>query len=269
VTTRSLATPAVRVEHLWGTAISLHVCDPVPAVTADAVFAWFRHVDDVFSTWRPDSEISRLGRGELRMQDASDEMREVLALCERVREESNGAFDAQFGADPRVTPREGFGRVVASGLEKGWSLQAAADPLRAQGAHNFAINAGGDVIASGVAASGAPWRVGVQHPSRRDSVALVLGISGFGVATSGRYERGDHIIDPRTGAPATALSSVTVVHENLALADGYATAALALGADGAAWLAERRLAAAVITNDEVVLTTPELAAFRLREATSP
>ena len=256
-------TPLVRVEHVWGTAISLHVCDAISAETADGVFAWFHHVDDVFSTWRTETEISRLGRGELRLEDTSEEMRAVLALCERVRLESNGAFEVSVGADPRVASREGLAPIDASGLVKGWALQSAAESLRAHGVHNFVINAGGDVVTSGFTATGALWRVGVQHPSQPDRVALVLAVSGMGVATSGRYERGDHIIDPRTGAPATGLSSVTVVDDDLALADGYATAALVLGADGAAWLAERGLAAAVITNDELVVTTPALDAYRV------
>ncbi len=68
---------------------------------------------------------------------------------------------------------------------------------------------------------------------------MVLEVTDVGVATSGRYERGDHIIDPRTGRAATGLMSVTVVADDLALADGYATAALVLGKDGPTWLAQR------------------------------
>ncbi|MEY2398641.1 MAG: FAD:protein transferase [Actinomycetota bacterium] len=254
----------VRVEQLWGTAISLRVCDAFDDSAADDVFGWFHHVDDVFSTWRADTEISRLGRGELHLDDASSEVREVLDLCERVRAESGGAFDVRVGADPRVTPREGLGPLDPSGLVKGWALKRAAALLRERGAHNFVINAGGDVVTGGRPARDEPWRVGVQHPSMRDRVAMVLGVTDMGVATSGRNERGDHIVDPRTGLPATDVLAVTVVAADLALADGYATAALVLGHDGPAWLAAHGLAAAVITNDGVVTSTAALDAYRLQ-----
>lgn len=257
--------PQVRVEHIWGTAITLDLRDNGEPDRADAVFAWFRRVDDLFSTWRPESEISRLGRGELAGDDASPEVHAVLALCDRVKEESSGAFDVRFGADPRVARREGFGAIDPSGLVKGWALQRAAEQLRATGSENFAINAGGDVLVSGRPTSETAWRVGIQHPWQRDKLAMVLTGSDVGVATSGRYERGDHIIDPDTGMPATDLMSVTVVAEDLALADGYATAALVMGADGPPWLAELGLAAATISNDGIVTTTRWLRDHRLAE----
>ena len=146
---------------------------------------------------------------------------------------------------------------------KGWALQRAADDLRQAGAENFAMNAGGDVITAGRPRPGALWRVGVRHPWQRDRVAMVLDVSDVGVATSGRYERGDHIIDPRTGKPATGLMSVTVVADDLALADGYATAALVLGAEGPAWLAERSLAAAAIFDDGTAVVTDALRRYRV------
>jgi thiamine biosynthesis lipoprotein len=265
VTPGAAAGPQVRVEHMWGTAITLDLRDRVEPDRADAVFSWFRRVDDLFSTWRPESEISRLGRGELSAADASPEVREVLDLCDRVTEESGGAFDVRFGADPRVVPREGFGPIDPSGLVKGWALQRAAERLRVHGAENFAINAGGDVIVAGRPAPGADWRIGIQHPWQRDKVAMVLAASDVGVATSGRYERGDHIIDPHTGMPATALMSVSVVSADLALADGYATAALVMGAEGARWLADRGLAAATISDDGIVTTNRWLRDHRLAE----
>ncbi len=255
----------MRVEQIWGTAITLDIREAEPPGVADAVFLWFHRVDEMFSTWRPDSEVSRLGRGELELADASPDVRTVLELGEHVRQESRGAFDVGFGADPRVTPREGFGPVDPSGIVKGWALQRAADQLRATGVENFTINAGGDVLTAGRPDAGQPWRIGIQHPWQRDRVAMVLGVSDLGVATSGRYERGDHVIDPRSGEPATGLMSVTVVEEDLALADAYATAALVMGADGHDWLADHRLAAATISDEGVVTTTRRFREFRLDE----
>ena len=72
-----------RIEPLWGTVIGVYVCDPVGPRVLDDVFDWFRRVDDLFSTWRPETEISRIGRGELDENRASAEVQEVLAACEQ------------------------------------------------------------------------------------------------------------------------------------------------------------------------------------------
>lgn len=252
-----------RVEQIWGTAIGVDVRDPV-ATEIDAVFAWFRRVDDLFSTWRADTEISRLGRGELRLADTSPEVRAVLSLCDRVMEESHGAFDITIGADPRVEPREGFGPIDPSGLVKGWALDRAGESLRRAGVSNFSINAGGDVLTGGRPEPDEVWRIGIQHPWDRTSVAAVVGGTDLAVATSGRYERGEHIIDPRTGSHPRGVMSVTVVGNELAIADGYATAALVMGAEGMAWLSERDdFEGMAITDDHTVLMTPGFSRYRL------
>jgi len=244
------------VEQIWGTAIGLDVRDPITPATVEAVFDWFRRVDDLFSTWRDDTEISRLGRGELRLADASPEVRTVLALCDRITEESRGAFDITVGADPRVEPREGFGPIDPSGLVKGWALDRAGELLRREAVANFSINAGGDVLTHGRPEPGALWRIGIQHPWDRLSIAAVVGGTDLAVATSGRYERGEHIIDPRTGAPPQGLMAVTVVGDELAIADGYATAAVVLGPEGMEWVAGvPGIEAMGITDDRTVVTT--------------
>ncbi|MEU8717084.1 MULTISPECIES: FAD:protein FMN transferase [unclassified Streptomyces] len=214
-----------RVEHVMGFPVSLRVDDrDVPAGAADAVFAWLRAVDERFSPFEPDSEVRRLDRGALSRAEVSPDLAEVLALCEEYRRASGGAFDARLpgrGLDP-------------CGVVKGWSVQRAADLLAAAGARRFVLNAGGDVVASG-----GPWRVGVRHPERAGRLCAVLELTDGAAATSARYERGDHIVDGRTGRPATALLSLTVVAPTLTEADAVATAAFAMGADGVAWAAAR------------------------------
>jgi FAD:protein FMN transferase len=214
-----------RVEHVMGFPVSLRVDDrDVPAGAADAVFAWLRAVDERFSPFEPDSEVRRLDRGALSRAEVSPDLAEVLALCEEYRRASGGAFDARLpgrGLDP-------------CGVVKGWSVQRAADLLAAAGARRFVLNAGGDVVASG-----GPWRVGVRHPERAGRLCAVLELTDGAAATSARYERGDHIVDGRTGRPATALLSLTVVAPTLTEADAVATAAFAMGADGVGWAAAR------------------------------
>lgn len=212
-----------RVEHVMGFPVSVRIDDEdVPGAPVDALFAWLREVDARFSPFRPDSEVSRLDRGEVR--EPSPGLREVLDLCEEYRIATGGAFDARLpgrGLDPCA-------------VVKGWSVQKGAELLRAAGARRFCLNAGGDVIASG-----GPWRVGVRHPERADRLCAVLDLTDRAVATSARYERGDHILDGRTGRPATGLLGVTVVAPTLTEADTVATAAFALGVEGVGWAAAR------------------------------
>ncbi|MGW7408115.1 FAD:protein FMN transferase [Streptomyces sp. NPDC054833] len=216
-----------RVEQVMGFPVSLRIDDAgcgAGAEAADEVFAWLRSVDARFSPFKADSEVSRLDRGELSAAKLSTDLAEVLAVCEEYRIATGGAFDARLpgrGLDPCA-------------VVKGWSVQRAADLLTAAGARRFCLNAGGDVVAAG-----GPWRVGLRHPERADRLCAVLEITDGAVATSGRYERGDHILDGRTGRPATGLLSLTVVAPTLIEADTTATAAFAMGEEGVAWAAAR------------------------------
>nr|WP_264930559.1 FAD:protein FMN transferase [Streptomyces sp. A012304] len=206
-----------------GFPVSLRVDDEhVGEETADAVFAWLREVDERFSPFKAGSEVSRYGRGELPAGDLSADLVEVLDLCERYRLATGGAFDAR-------PPGRDFDPCA---IVKGWSVQRAAGLLTAAGARRFCLNAGGDVVVGG-----GPWRVGVRHPEFADKLCAVLELTEGAVATSARYERGDHIVDGRTGAPATGLLSVSVVAPTLTVADAVATAAFAMGAEGVEWAA--------------------------------
>ncbi|MDQ1066910.1 FAD:protein FMN transferase [Streptomyces canus] len=212
-----------RVEHVMGFPVSLRVDDEdVPESAADTVFAWLREADARFSPFKEDSEVSRYDRGELSADGLSADLREILDLCEHYRKATGGAFDV------RLPGR----RLDPCAVVKGWSVQRAAELLTAAGATRFVLNAGGDVVSGG-----GPWRVGVRHPDDADKLCTVLSLEGGAVATSARYERGDHIIDGRTGRAATGLLSLTVVAPTLTEADSVATAAFAMGPEGVDWAA--------------------------------
>src|SRR4051812_22868241 len=206
-----------------GIPIGIDVRDPQPVDTEPA-FAWLREVDATFSTYREDSEISRLDRGELMLADCRPEVDEVLTRCLALERETGGYFSARPA-----------GRLDPSGLVKGWAVARAARRLEAAGAAHFCINAGGDVVARGRPEPDRPWRVGIRHPADPERLAAVLAVEDLAVATSGEYERGAHILDPHTGRAPRGLLSVTVVGPDLATADAYATAAFAMGSDGPAW----------------------------------
>jgi thiamine biosynthesis lipoprotein len=225
-------TRRVRVEHIMGTAISIDLREPaIDAGVVESAFDWLREVDARFSTYQPQSEISRLGRGELTVEECHADVGDVLSLCEDLREATAGAFNAwRCRADGRLDP---------SGVVKGWAVEAAAAILERAGARNFCLNAGGDVVIRGEPEPGRAWRIGIRHPQTADAMAAVVEGNDLAVATSGAYERGDHIVDGRTRIPARGLLSLTVAGPSLTMADAYATAGFAMGTAGISWVAAR------------------------------
>ncbi|KPH98379.1 ApbE family lipoprotein [Actinobacteria bacterium OK074] len=237
-----------RVEHVMSFPVSLRIDDDLDALAeqalADRVFAWLREVDERFSPFKPDSEVSRLDRGELAPDGLSDDLTEILGLCEEYKAATGGAFNV------RLPGR----KLDPCAVVKGWAVQRAADLVAAAGVRRFCLNAGGDVVAAG-----GPWRVGVRHPEEADKLCVVLEVGAGAVATSGRYERGDHIVDGRTGLPVTGLLSLTVVADTLTEADATATAAFAMGRAGVEWAASRPgCEVFAVAADRQVIRTPGL-----------
>jgi FAD:protein FMN transferase len=251
-----------RVEHVMGMPISIEVhdvdCDPV---ALDLAFDWFHLVDERFSTYQASSEISRLNQGRLELKDTHPDVQFVLQRCEELRIHSAGYFDIRAAGLPdEVARRFGVqtaGAVDPSGFVKGWSVDRAAEILESAGTRNFSINAGGDALVRGCPGEEPHWRIGIQHPFIKDKLAAVVIATDLAIATSGTYERGAHIIDPFTGAPASGVLSVSIVGPELGAADAYATAAFAMGTAGPAWTSELAgYEAMTILADERVLRTP-------------
>ena len=206
-----------RTEDIMGMPITIDVRDGDHGI--DEAFAELRRIDAVFSPFAPDSAVSRMNDGRLRIDDASAEVQDVLARCERYETATGGFFSAWRGAmlDP-------------SGYVKGWAIERACAILDAHGHRAYFVDAGGDVRTRGSSDNGEPWRIGIRHPVERGSVVRVVLGRDLAVATSGTYEKGAHIYDPHTGAPADELVSLTVVGPSIVEADVQATAAFAMGA---------------------------------------
>lgn len=170
---------------LMGMPVTVEVVDATVAQEdLDEVFAYFVEVDDRFSTYKETSEISRINRGELLPAQYSEEMKSILALSEKTKKETDGYFDIR---------RDGI--CDPSGIVKGWTIQNAANILKARGWRNFYIDAGGDVQIAGYK-DGQPWRVGIRNPFNRAENVKILALTDKGVATSGTAIRGQHIYDP-------------------------------------------------------------------------
>lgn len=215
---------------LMGMPVTVEVVDPwAGADDLGAVFAHFAAIDARWSTYKPYSEISRLNRGELPLEDASDEMRRVLALCDETKRLTDGYFDI-VTADGTLDP---------SGLVKGWAIRDAGRVLEARGFRDYAVEAGGDIQFHGRNAEGKPWRAGIRDP--RDATAIVKAVAladDEGIATSGTSMRGQHIYDPRhRGRTLDEVLSITVIGPDVYEADRFATAAFAMGRPGIAFIA--------------------------------
>src|SRR3954468_6303049 len=105
-----------------GMPIAIDVRDP-GGIDVEPAFAWLRDVDATFSTYREDSEISRLDRGELTVADCRPEVDEVLRRCMALERATDGYFSVRVA-----------GRLDPSGLVKGWAVDGAAERLAAAGA---------------------------------------------------------------------------------------------------------------------------------------
>ena len=232
-------TPSRFVAHTMGMPVSLalrgrHADDDVGAAAWTAVMAELDGVDRVFSTYRPDSAVCRLGRGEISLEDCPAEVAEVLELGALAEQVSHGAFRV------RLPGRDGTEVLDPSGVVKGWAVERAADHLRRLPDTDFSLSAGGDLVCRTLDPSASPWRIGVEDPRDPTRLLAVVPVRNGAVATSGTAHRGEHLVDGRTGRPPERVASVTVVADSLTWADIDATAAYALGADAARWLREER-----------------------------
>jgi thiamine biosynthesis lipoprotein len=185
------------------------------------VFNDFNLLDGTFSPFLAGSQVSRINRGELRSEDAGGLVNQAIDLCRLYERATDGYFSAWIA-----------GRFDPSGLVKGWAIDRACSVLERYGYHDYFVDAGGDVQTRGRNSEGGPWRVGIRHPVERDQVACVVLASGLAVATSGTYEKGEHILDPHNGKPANAWLSFTVVGPDILQADVFATACFAMGIAG-------------------------------------
>ena len=189
------------------------------------VFDYFTAVDARFSTYKNDSEISRINRGEIKESQYSAEAREVFALSEQTRQETHGYFNIR-------TPE---GKYDPSGLVKGWAIYHAANIVWEAGYKQFYIDAGGDSEVVGTDEQGKPWSVGIRDPfsDNKSDIIKTVYVSDRGVATSGAYIRGQHIYNPHKGRVSLdEVASITVIGPNVYEADRFATAAFAMGREG-------------------------------------
>lgn len=213
---------------VWGTVITCDLrqegIDEARALAAcEAVTEELHRIDAWLSPFREDSAVTAIRRGTLGTADAPAPVREVIEGCARITSLTSGAFDpwrAPGGFDP-------------SGYVKGWGADRAAAILVAAGFANVSVNAAGDVTCRGEASVGqGGWLLGIADPRDRQQILQTVLVTDAHLATSGRYEQGDHIVDPDSGERARGVDSATVLCADGGMADALATALLVRGAAG-------------------------------------
>ncbi len=214
--------------HTWGTVIfidasSSTINESKIQSAIDTVQRFFFQVDEIFSTYKDQSEVSRLRRGEMTIDECSADLQELWQLSLLAKELTDGSFDpwcVDGGFDP-------------SGYVKGWAADRAIAILKNAGVEHIQINAAGDLSLAGGVEPGKPWSIGIRHPEEAHTIVKVFDITDGAIATSGTYERGSHIKDPHTGLIAIGARSATVYGPDGGIADALATALIVAGRDGA------------------------------------
>ena len=212
-----------------GIPVSIHLRGPdVRGAAAEqavaAAYAELVRLDALFSTYRPDSSISRRRRGEVTSEPDDPVLAEVEQLSAVASERTDGTFTAW------LPDADGVLRYDPTGLVKGWAVDRAAGTLTGLPFTAWSVNAGGDVLVGRHAhvrpegADAAPWRVGVEDPRDRSRMVAVVPLVEGAVATSGTAARGAHLFDPIAERMVERTGSTTVVADTLLWADVWATA---------------------------------------------
>ncbi len=262
-------------------------------------FGWFGQVEKLCSRFDENSELSRLSASPAGVPvTVSPPLFELVSFALSVARASGGAFDPTVG---HAMEMSGFNRNYLTGerkvseteasagssyrdvllcsadrsvtltrplvldlgaVAKGFAIDLAAEELRPF--QDYAINAGGDILARGLGPEGTPWRIGIRHPRQPEALIDKFAVSDAAVCTSGDYERprpaggsGHHLLDPETGQAVAEVASVTVVAPTAMLADALSTAAFVLRAERGLGLLESQ-------NVEGLIVSPDLQKFETK-----
>jgi len=185
-------------------------------------------IEGIFSPFRETSQVRRIAAGELSLADADPRVRVVTQACTTWRERTDGLFDPWWK-----------GWFDPTGYVKGWAIESVAEtylaPLLGL-SQAVGISAGGDVWLRTLDGADWSWQIGIADPHQRGAIIATLSLANGAVATSGTAERGLHIIDPRTGTPASSIASASVIADSLVTADMWATTAVVAGFEDLSWI---------------------------------
>ena len=210
---------------LMGMPITVEIIDENGAKEAiNKTFDYFKYVDEKFSPFKKDSEVSKINDEKTNEADYSADMKEILKLADQTKKETNGYFDIM----------DNNGKYNPSGIVKGWAVYKAAELLKSMGYYNFYVDAGGDIQVEGKNAEKNPWKIGIKNPFNTSEVVRVVYLDkNQGIATSETYIRGQHIYNPKNRKEKmNEIVSISVIGKNVYEADRFATAAFSMQKEG-------------------------------------
>lgn len=205
-----------------GMPITLEIIDQnVKQSDFKLIHDYFSYVDHKFSPYKDSSEVSLYNAGKLSPSEFSSDFALILTLAEATKNQSFGFFDIM-----------NHGKIDPSGIVKGWAIYEASKLLKQKGFKHFYLDAGGDIETSGQNAQCKKWSVGIKNPFNTKEIVKAISLNNQGIATSGTYNRGSHIYNPKNNQPLNEIVSLTVIGPNVYEADRFATAAFAMGKKG-------------------------------------
>lgn len=216
-----------------------------------AVETQLRRIDRIASGWKEDSEVSRYNRSQQKETFLlSAELKAMINRSREIEKMTGEAFKIDYEA----------GKLDLSAIAKGYAVdQIAAYFERELKIDSFLVEIGGEVKARGKNPKGEFWKVGIYIPDSHSSIhSPKVRLQNTSIATSGRYFKGNHIIDPATGKPsASSLLSTSVIAPSNTTADALATALHVMGPEaGPIWAREHHIHAIFILDDGTILKTP-------------
>ncbi|TET64819.1 FAD:protein FMN transferase [Candidatus Aerophobetes bacterium] len=213
--------PLKRTEMIMGTVVEISVI-PADEEAIKEAFDAIKKVDELMSTYKPESEVSILNRqGENHL---SPQTTQIIQEAIKFSEMTEGAFDitcrplinlwkrAKKEAkiptlqeieeakelvsykkialeDDLVKFQQPGMQIDLGGIAKGWAVDKAIQALKKRGVRAALVNAGGDLYALGRRGLWKKWELGIQHPRDQEKILTTIEVSDKGVATSGDYRR--------------------------------------------------------------------------------
>lgn len=230
---------------------------PHESLAINKAFDYFVYVDEKFSTYKKDSEIMKINRGEISIENSSRDMREIFLLSEQTKKETDGYFD--------IVNRKGI--YDPSGIVKGWAIYNALKIIEENGFKDYYVEAGGDIQVGGNNSKGELWKVGIENPFKQGEIIKVVYLQNQGIATSGTYIRGQHIYNPKNkGKEITDIVSLSVIGPNVYEADRFATAVFAMGKAGINFIEKQKgLEGYIIDNAGMATMTSGFESFAIHQ----
>lgn len=184
-------------------------------------FGEIQRIEEKFSIFREDSEISKINKG--LVAEMSPECKYLIDESIKYSKLTDGAFDITYRQDKKYD---------LGGIAKGYAVDRVAEIFKANGIKKAMINIGGNLYLLGYPPKKKYWIIGVKNPMQPDKLIGKLRLDKeLGVASSGDYERPGHIINPKTGFPPDYVLGVTIVAEKAITADALSTGVFVLGTD--------------------------------------